>query len=549
MEALLRFFFLSSMPRGWQLLWQVTRSFLEYCFGHRNHFKLGSESTHVPLQYPVPILVLPGPSSIMGSHPRYTALLCDLGDVLFSWSSETKTTISSRTLRHILASPTWFDYECGRLSEDECYKRVGAEFKIEPSEVAQAFIQARDSLRSNDAFIALIRDLKDQSQNTLRVYAMSNISLPDYEVLRTKPADWDIFDDVFTSGAAGERKPNLGFYKQVLRKIKVDPHQVIFVDDKLENVLSARSLGIHGIVFDDVKHVGRALRNLVGDPVKRGQEFLTKNARHLESVTDGGVELQENFAQLLILEATNDQSLVNLFEHTSTWNFFRGKGQLTTEEFPFDLDTTSLGITVTKPSSAVAHSVMDEMLSFVNSDGIIQTYFDHRRPRFDPVVCVNALCLFYSHGRGHELKKTLEWVHEVLLNRAYLEGTRYYETPECFLFFLSRLLQATGDAEIHGILKPLLRLRIQERVGADGDALALAMRVLVCDSVGLRDEVDLRSLLPLQCEDGGWEIGWIYKYGSSEIKIGNRGLTTALAINAITAMGPNIRHTSIIATD
>lgn len=166
-----------------------------------------------------------------------------------------------------------------------------------------------------------------------------------------------------------------------------------------------------------------------------------------------------------------------------------------------------------------------------------KTYFDHKRPRFDPIVCVNALSLFYTYGRGGELHRTLQWVHEVLLNRAYLDGTRYYETAECFLFFVSRLLETSGDPELHSTLKPLLRERIQERIGAEGDSLALAMRLLVCDVVGIKDEVDLRNLLPLQMEDGGWEIGWMYKYGSSGIRIGNRGLTTALAIKAIDAMG------------
>lgn len=49
-----------------------------------------------------------------------------------------------------------------------------------------------------------------------------------------------------------------------------------------------------------------------------------------------------------------------------------GKGQLTTEEFPFDLDTTSLALTILKRSKGIADSVMDEMLEYVDPDGIIQ---------------------------------------------------------------------------------------------------------------------------------------------------------------------------------
>ena len=167
---------------------------------------------------------------------------------------------------------------------------------------------------------------------------------------------------------------------------------------------------------------------------------------------------------------------------------------------------------------------------------IYQTYFDSERQRIDPVVAVNVLTLFYSRGRGYELAQTLEWVLGVLEHRAYLDGTRYYETAECFLFFASRLLRNTQDAFLHSRLAPLLRERILERAGVPGDALALSMRVLAGAVVGLRMERDLAALLPLQCEDGGWEPSWIYKYGSSGIKIGNRGLTTALALNAIAVL-------------
>jgi len=95
---------------------------------------------------------------------------------------------------------------------------------------------------------------------------------------------------------------------------------------------------------------------------------------------------------------------------------------------------------------------------------------------------------------------------------------------------------ASSDSSDLQELQPLLKERVQERMGAQGDALALAMRVLTCHFVNIRDEVDLSTLLSMQCEDGGWEAGWVYKY-SSGVKIGNRGLTTALAVQAIEEIG------------
>jgi hypothetical protein len=164
-----------------------------------------------------------------------------------------------------------------------------------------------------------------------------------------------------------------------------------------------------------------------------------------------------------------------------------------------------------------------------------QTYFDHCRPRIDPVVCVNVLSAFHKHGRYGILPLTLSWVRDVLLHRAYLKGTRYYNSPEAFLFFLWRLCIISNDESIKA-LKPLLKARVKERIGANADALALAMRLLTSISVGITDVgIDYEALVTAQCDDGGWPAGCLYRFGSSGLSVGNRGFVTALALNAIRA--------------
>lgn len=66
------------------------------------------------------------------------------------------------------------------------------------------------------------------------------------------------------------------------------------------------------------------------------------------------------------------RNLVSLVEHEREWNFFQGKPVLTTDAFPCDLDTTSLALTVTGRSKEVISSVLDDMLNYVDKDGIVQ---------------------------------------------------------------------------------------------------------------------------------------------------------------------------------
>ena len=210
-------------------------------------------------------------------------------------------------LRSILSSAIWFEYECGRIEQDACYRQVAQQFSVPASEVAEAFSQARDSLQPNNDMISFIHTLKQASRGTMKVYAMSNISKEDYAVLSTKLADWSVFDRVFTSGHAGMRKPDLCFYRYVLEEIKLAPEEAVFIDDKMANVLAAKSLGINSIVFDDSSTVIRTLGNILGGSVERGYRYLYRNAKHLYSITDSGEVIPDNFAQLLILDTTRDR--------------------------------------------------------------------------------------------------------------------------------------------------------------------------------------------------------------------------------------------------
>jgi hypothetical protein len=60
--------------------------------------------------------------------------------------------------------------------------------------------------------------------------------------------------------------------------------------------------------------------------------------------------------------------------HTYSLRYFccLGRPLLTTEDFPFDVDTTSLALTILDRDKELISSVMDEMLDYVDSDGIIQ---------------------------------------------------------------------------------------------------------------------------------------------------------------------------------
>ena len=233
-------------------------------------------------------------------------IIFDLGDVLFTWSPDTTTSLPAKTIQSIVSSAIWFEYEIGRIKQDACYQRVAQHLSIAASEVAEAFSQARNSLQPNHTMLSFVHELKEASQGAVKVYAMSNISKEDYTVLSTKMPDWSVFDRVFTSAHAGMPKPDLSFYHYVLEETKLAPEEAVFIDDRMENVLAARSLGIKSIVFDHNSTVTRTLSDIFDNPVRKGYKYLYRNAKNFDSITDSGIVVPDNFAQLLILDATHD---------------------------------------------------------------------------------------------------------------------------------------------------------------------------------------------------------------------------------------------------
>ena len=137
--------------------------------------------------------------NIYPSSKRYTAAIFDLGDVLFTWApSAPESPLPAKVLRNILRSFHWFEYEKGNLEEHQSYSLVAQEFNVAPCDVENAFQAARNSLKSNPKMLEVIRELREAG---LTIYAMSNISAPDWKVLTTKATveEWALFDHTFTS--------------------------------------------------------------------------------------------------------------------------------------------------------------------------------------------------------------------------------------------------------------------------------------------------------------------------------------------------------------
>ncbi|KAI2470663.1 HAD-like protein [Annulohypoxylon bovei var. microspora] len=502
------------------------------------------------------------------------ALVFDLGGVLLEWDRHSLTVLSPGQFLTIMNSTTWHDLDRGMLTVKEACKDFGVILGVEPSIVESALEEAQLSLSVNVPLVQTIHDLKALNPD-LELYVMSNISREHYKMVRNLDLPWSIFNSIFISGVEGMRKPDLCFFRHAIKQIGIDPSQIVMIDDTVENICAARSLGMYGLLADDkAAKTGSTLLNLLQDPLPRAEAYLKNNARNHHCVTEGheNLILKDNFAQMMIWEFTGDESLIyfkwpsgklhgtsvgdsingqtngsngssiNSDVKNGLWNYFYEKPVLTSRDFPPDADTTATAYLSLPPEylSMVAdvELVLDAMATNVDSDGIMQTYFASDRPRTSPEVCCNILRLFYHFGHDSDtrIRKTEEWVVSCLKNNACLNGNRYYSTPESFLYFVVRLYMECSPGRLANQLEVVVKEQLEERLNVPTNPLSLALRIFACQLIGINEKLyrkDLRTLLSLQDRDGGWPAGHFCCVGKTGTRIGNRGLTTALAAKII----------------
>jgi len=96
----------------------------------------------------------------------------------------------------------------------------------------------------------LIEFLEAISLKDIEVWCLSN-DISEWSIKLRKKFGLEKYFRVFViSGDVGIRKPDLAIYLSLLQKTKRIASDLLFVDDRLQNIEAANSLGIHGILFN-----------------------------------------------------------------------------------------------------------------------------------------------------------------------------------------------------------------------------------------------------------------------------------------------------------
>lgn len=94
----------------------------------------------------------------------------------------------------------------------------------------------------------------------LPLFALSNWHCETFAKIRYDYPVFDLFDKIVLSGEHGVIKPQRRFFDIALRTFGMPVENLIFIDDRADNIEGAAEAGLRGIVFTDVRELYRALR-------------------------------------------------------------------------------------------------------------------------------------------------------------------------------------------------------------------------------------------------------------------------------------------------
>jgi len=159
----------------------------------------------------------------------------------------------------------WTLAEVGQLTDEQYWQRFGAEHGLSDlADVAALRADLWNTWVVNEQVLALI----DRVRQRYRVAMLSNATDALETLLTERYSVADRFEVLGNSARLGVAKPSPAAFQAVLARLGLEPEEVVFVDDRAENIAAAAALGLHVIWFVDARELERQLEVYLNSPLR-----------------------------------------------------------------------------------------------------------------------------------------------------------------------------------------------------------------------------------------------------------------------------------------
>lgn len=155
------------------------------------------------------------------------------------------------------SGPEWQAAKLGRSTSDAYWRQMMALLSLDPTGDVAAF---RAELFAGEQLDAEVVALAQRLHGRYRLALLSNATDELEWLLEHRFGVHHLFEVVINSARVGVAKPDPQAYRLALEGLGLQPHEVLFIDDKPRNIVAAEALGIPSVLFTDAAALERDLR-------------------------------------------------------------------------------------------------------------------------------------------------------------------------------------------------------------------------------------------------------------------------------------------------
>jgi len=148
----------------------------------------------------------------------------------------------------------------GKITSNKMILLIAKDLKINGKELYNNWTKyKKKSIKKNVELEKYIKKLKKEGY---KVGSMSGVLDLHYKLFKEKKI-YDVFDFNICSFKTGYNKPDIGIYKLLLKRLKISPQEIVFIDDVKKCIIPAKKLGIKTILYKNNKQLFKALKKVL----------------------------------------------------------------------------------------------------------------------------------------------------------------------------------------------------------------------------------------------------------------------------------------------
>lgn len=193
-------------------------------------------------------------------------VIFDIGNVLYRWDLRC-------LFEKLIDDPEELDWFLAHVVTPEWHFQhdAGRPFAAMVAERSREFPQYSDhilaySRRFSESIPGPVEGMPDIVQaladRDVGLFAISNFGAESWAQFRPTAPIFELFSDIVISGEEKMIKPDLAIFELALDRFDRNPGQCLFIDDRLDNIVAGRAIGLAGHHFQNAAQLESELKAL-----------------------------------------------------------------------------------------------------------------------------------------------------------------------------------------------------------------------------------------------------------------------------------------------